>query len=520
MSDPPLTENRLRLAELLASLSLAIDLGMGEPMEWVLKACLLGVRLSETLGLSQSECREVYFVTLLRHIGCTSTAEVVANLLGDELAVGKAIPLRDEANMGVALRYLFENLGQGQSFFRRSQMFVRFLATAPTIDLDTLAAEHCEVAERVASQLGLSIAIQQALLQTYERWDGHGLPHQLKGETIALSARVAYFALDVVFFYLIGGADLAMETIRSRSGRFHDPLLAETFLQHASALFPQLETPSLWEAVLESEPGPRIWLTGPQFENALFVIADFADIKSRYHLGHSRRVADLAAQAGEKLLPANEVVKVRRAGLLHDVGRVGVSASIWGKPGALSESEWERVRLHPHYTERIFSRSATLAPLGTLAAQHHERLDGSGYHRRLLAPMLSPAARVLAAADVYCAMTEARPHRPALSPEAAADELRREVRARRLDADAVNAILNVAGHPRAASRTTLPLDLSPRELDVLRLIARGYTNKQMARQLILSPKTIGHHIERLYNKISVSTRAGATLFTVQNNLLD
>ena len=111
MSDPPLTENRLRLAELLASLSLAIDLGMGEPMEWVLKACLLGVRLSETLGLSQSECREVYFVTLLRHIGCTSTAEVVANLLGDELAVGKAIPLRDEANMGVALRYLFENLG-------------------------------------------------------------------------------------------------------------------------------------------------------------------------------------------------------------------------------------------------------------------------------------------------------------------------------------------------------------------------------------------------------------------------
>jgi HD-GYP domain-containing protein (c-di-GMP phosphodiesterase class II) len=470
MSESPLTENRLRLAELLASLSLAIDLGMGEPMEWVLKACLLGMRLSETLGFRPPERRDVYYVTLLRHVGCTSTADTEAHLLGDELGAHQVFPLMDEANRGVAWRYLFEHLGQGQSLFRRTQMLAHFLAAGRGPLINTLAAEHCEIAERVASQLGLSAAIQQALRQTYERWDGHGLPHKLKGEAIALSARVAYFVLDVVFFYLLGGADMAMAQVRARAGRFHDPALTEAFLRNATDLLAQLETTSLWNAVLESEPNPCVWLADEQIERALFVVADFADMKSPYLVGHSRHVANLAARAGEKFLPADQVVKVRRAGLLHDIGRVGVSAAIWGKPGPLTESEWERVRLHPHYTERIFSRSAAVAPLGLLAAQHHERLDGSGYHHRLLAPMLSPAARLLAAADVYCAMTEARPHRPAISPEAAADELRREARAKRLDADAVNAVLIAAGQRGAAAHTapSPSLDISPRELEVLR----------------------------------------------------
>lgn len=521
MSDSRSVENRLRLAELLSSLSLAIDLGMGEPMEWVLKSCLLGMRLGDVLGLNQLERREVYYVTLLRHVGCTSTANVEAGWFGDELEAHKVFPVTmDEANKGIALRYLFEHLGQSQSLFKRTQLLVRFLTASPGIQLNTITSEHCEIAEHVAGQLGLSAAIQQALSQAYERWDGHGLPNKLKGEAIALPARIAYFVLDVVFFYSIGGAQLAIDTVRSRSGRFHDPAIADAFLQNPSEFLSELESPSLWESVLESEPKPFIRLTETQFEQALFILADFADMKSPYLLGHSRRVASLAARAGETFLSAGEVLKVRRAALLHDIGRVGVSASIWGKLGPLSESEWERVHLHPHYTERIFSRSMTLAPLGALASQHQERLDGSGYPRRLLAVGLSPSARLLAAADVYCAMTETRPHRPALSPESAADELRREVRTNRLDIEAVNAVLTTAGHRETISRLKFPLELSPRELEVLRLIARGYTNKQMAKQLILSQKTVGHHVERLYNKIGVRTRAGATLFAVQNNLLE
>jgi HD-GYP domain-containing protein (c-di-GMP phosphodiesterase class II) len=203
---------------------------------------------------------------------------------------------------------------------------------------------------------------------------------------------------------------------------------------------------------------------------------------------------------------------------MHDIGRVGISASIWGKKGALTDAEWERVRLHPYYTERIFTRAESLALLGGLAAQHHERVDGSGYHHRLPGSSLAQISKLLAAADVYCAMTELRPHRPALSPDIAAEKLRREAKAGRLDSQAVDAVLNAAGH-KVEKRRGRSTDLSEREIEVLRLMARGLTNRQMASQLFIAEKTVGHHIQHIYNKIGVSTRAAATLFAVQNDLL-
>jgi HD-GYP domain-containing protein (c-di-GMP phosphodiesterase class II) len=209
---------------------------------------------------------------------------------------------------------------------------------------------------------------------------------------------------------------------------------------------------------------------------------------------------------------------LRRAGLLHDVGRIGVSNAVWDKPGALSESEMERVRMHPYLTQRTFSRSPRLAPLADLAATHHERLDGSGYPRAIAGGALSPEARLLAAADAYQAMSELRPHRPARSPEDAARELREEVRRGRLDADAVDAVLGAAGH-RVARRRDGPAGLTHRELEVLALLARGLSNKAIAAQLVVSPKTVGHHIEHIYRKIGCSTRAGASLFAMQHGLL-
>ena len=204
----------------------------------------------------------------------------------------------------------------------------------------------------------------------------------------------------------------------------------------------------------------RARLSIEQFDNACRAIADFADIKSPYTLGHSVGVAELAAQAAHGCgLPDADMVTIRWAGLLHDIGRVGISAGIWGKPGPLSTREWERVRMHPYYTERVLARPGVLARLGALASLHHERLDGSGYYRGFSANMLSPAARILAVADVYHAMTELRPHRPALKPEQAADQLRLEARAGRLDSEAVNHVLAAAGHqvrydtPRISGRT-------------------------------------------------------------------
>jgi HD-GYP domain-containing protein (c-di-GMP phosphodiesterase class II) len=205
--------------------------------------------------------------------------------------------------------------------------------------------------------------------------------------------------------------------------------------------------------------------------------------------------------------------------MLHDVGRTAISGGIWAKPGPLTEREWERVRMHSYYTERVLARPATLARLGTIAALHHERLDGSGYHRGSRADLLSPAARILAAADVYHAMTETRPHRPALSPENAAEELQREVRAGRLDSEAARAVLAAAGHRVHKVRHESVAGLSEREVEVLRLIARGHSMKEVAQLLIISQKTVDHHIQHIYTKIGVSTRAAATLFAMQHDLL-
>ena len=280
-----------------------------------------------------------------------------------------------------------------------------------------------------------------------------------------------------------------------------------------------LDTVATWEAVIAAEPALAVVLSGERFDGALAAIANFVDLKSPYMLGHARAVADLAAAAGEQLgLSEPELRTLRRAGLVHDLGRLGVSNSIWDKPGPLGPGEWERVRLHPHITERMLHQSRALAPLGAIAVQHCERLDGSGYPRGLSGAAISRPARILGAADAYQAMREPRPYRPARLAGEAASELRAEVRAGRLDAETVEAVLGAAGH-RVARRREGPAGLTRREVEVLRLLARGLSNKRIAEQLVISPKTVANHIEHIYAKIDASTRARASLFAMQHGLL-
>ncbi len=203
---------------------------------------------------------------------------------------------------------------------------------------------------------------------------------------------------------------------------------------------------------------------------------------------------------------------------MHDLGRLGVSNSIWDKPGPLGPGEWERVRLHPHITERMLQQSAALAPLGAVAVQHCERLDGSGYPRGLVGAAISRPARILGAADAYQAMREPRPHRPARAPDEAAAALRAEVKAGRHDANAVEAVLGAAGH-RVARRREGPAGLTQREVEVLRLLARGMPNKALAERLVISPKTVANHVEHIYAKIGAANRAQASLFAMQHGLL-
>ena len=509
----------LRLAELMASFSLAIDLGMGQPLEWVMRTCLLSVNLSQLLRLSSDECRQVYYLSLLQHIGCTSAATWQAELFGDELSMGQALVL-DTKNPAEAFPAIVKMAGKGQPLLARARYLRRALAAGPSAK-DELSRIQCEVAGNLAGRLGFAPAMLQALAQVFERWDGQGQPHQLKGEALALPVRVIHLAHDAATLQLQTDTETALKVIQKRAGRLYDPAITDIFLKAAPDLFAQLNVESTWDAILAAEPEEVAWLSEAQFEDALLVIADFTDLKSPYFVGHSRGVATLAeATARQYGLPETDAISLQRAGLIHDLGRVGVSAGIWNKSKPFTESEWERVRLHPYLTERILVRVKSLAPLVELAILHQERIDGSGYHRRLSSNMLSLTARILATANAYHAMTEPRPHRPALSPDKAATELRQEAKAGKFDATVVNAVLSAAGHQIQQPRHLTLGGLSKREIEVLRLIARGLSNPEIGTQLFISKKTVGHHVQHIYNKINVSTRAGATLFAMQHNLLN
>lgn len=510
----------LRLAELIAALSLAIDLGMGQPPEQALDTCVLAMRLGEALGLDDTTLHEVYYQALLRYLGCNAETPHLAAIYGDELETRADYATVDAGESSELLRFVFRRM-------RATNPDASGLQLAWLVTQGLMAGRqvresfegHCEVAQRLARRLGLGEGSIRALGQMYVRWDGRGVP-ALRREAIAPAALVVALAQDAVTFARHGGVDAAVKMARERKGGAYEPHMVECFCQRAPQLFAGLGDEPSWDVVLALEPTPRLRLSEDQFDAACQAIADFADIKSPYTLEHSNGVALLAAGAARRCgLPESDVVMIRRAGWVHDVGRVGISTKIWGKPGPLSGWEWERVRLHPYYTERILRRPAALASLGALAALHHERLDGSGYHRQATAPLLPPAARILAAADVYHAMIEVRPHRGPHAPEVAAEELRREARAGRLDSDAVNGVLLEAGQRGHTSPNTLVAGLSEREVEVLRLLARGNTMKDIASRLTISRKTVDNHIQHIYAKIGVSTRAGATLFAMEQHLL-
>jgi HD-GYP domain-containing protein (c-di-GMP phosphodiesterase class II) len=297
-----------------------------------------------------------------------------------------------------------------------------------------------------------------------------------------------------------------------------DPDLAAHFTAHASSWLTELSEPAAREAVLALEPSPHVTVADLRPVGEVF--GDLADLKSPYFLGHSRGVAMLARAAAEQLrLPEATAADLEVAGLLHDVGRVAVSSAVWDKPGALSADEWEQVRLHPYRSERILAASAELARLAPVIGRHHERIDGSGYHRGCTGAELSTVDRILAAADMYQTLTEPRPHRPALAPEQARQRLGEQARRNTLDPDAAAAVLAAAGHPvRVGSAPTH--GLSAREVQVLGLVARGCTNAEIASRLTISRRTAEHHVQHIYAKIGVSSRAAAALFAVEHRLLD
>jgi HD-GYP domain-containing protein (c-di-GMP phosphodiesterase class II) len=511
---PSLAGSEVRLAELVASMSLATDLGLGQPMEHVLRSCVLGLRIGEDLGLGESERAVVYYVALLAWLGCHADAHEQSAWFGDDIELRADRHLAD----AVGVRFMLSHVGRGEPAPLRALRFGSLLVSGRDAVV-AMETTHCMIAGLFAMRLGLGVEVRDGLQHVFERWDGKGTPAGIAGEEIALPARIVVVADIVESFRRLGGVTAAVDVARRRAGGQFDPSLAEHFCDNADSLLSGLDEAMGWDAAIAAEPALAQRISGARLDSALEAIADFADLKSPYTTGHSRGVADCAATAALRAgLGQPTAAELRRAGLVHDVGRLGVSNTIWDKPGALSETEMERVRMHPYLTQRTFSRSPRLATLGEVAAAHHERLDGSGYPRGLAGGALSPEARILAAADAYQAMTEPRPHRPARAPEDAARQLREDVRGGRLDRDAVDAVLGASGH-RVPRRRDGPAGLTQREVEVLVLLARGLSNKAIAAQLVVSAKTVGHHVEHIYRKIGCSTRAAASLFAMQHGLL-
>lgn len=512
----PADRGHVRLAELVAALSLGIDLGFGQPMEHVLRQCLIALRLAERLGLDEEQRTVVYYTSLLINVGCHSDAHEQAKWFGDDIAMKSGKYDHDFRTVRSALAGL-RMLGAGRSPLQRLQIAIEF-ALAGHREVDGMIAQHAEMASMLADDLELPPGVLDGLVSSYERWDGRGWPGELGGEDVPVASRLGQAAEFFEVANRVGGVAAARELGRERRAEQFDPAVCDLVEAEAEAILSGLDTVGSWEAVIAAEP-VAIVVSGERFDRALLAVANFVDLKSPYFLGHSRAVSDVASAAGARLgLDEPELRTLRRAGLVHDLGRLGVSNAVLDKRGPLAGGDWERLRLLPYLTERMLRQSEELGPLATIAVQHRERLDGSGYPRGLSGAGISQLARILGAADAYQAMREPRPHRPERSAEDAAAELRGEVRAGRLDADAVEAVLGAAGH-RVSRRREGPAGLTQREVEVLKLVARGLTNKEIAERLVISPKTVANHVEHIYSKIDCSNRAAAGLFAMRHGLL-
>jgi HD-GYP domain-containing protein (c-di-GMP phosphodiesterase class II)/DNA-binding CsgD family transcriptional regulator len=508
-------EQRIRLAEVLGSLSLATDLATGQPMEHGLRRSLLAVWLGELMGVSAEDQREAYFASLLGAVGCTLEGAEYARYFKDELQFQREMVSVDPNRPLEVAAFLLRKIGEEDSPLRRAAKFVSLVREGP----DMHAVVCRDIALRVGDMMAIGPSVQQAIAHCHEQWDGKGAPLHLKGEEIRLAARIFAVVNDADIFYHVGGLDAAMLAVRSRAGRQIDPHIAQRFLSVAPRLFSRLTSTAIWDATLSAEPAPPCWLSCEAFDALAQALGNFVDARSTYTLGHSIGVADAAERAARRLGRApGEISAVRQASLLHDLGRCGVPVTIWDKTQALTREDWARIKRHPALTELMLARSSSLGHLGTLAGLHHERLDGSGY-RGVPASFIPVAAQVLAASDAYRTRLEPRPHRPAAAPTAAATELQPEAQRGKFDPSVIDAFLAAVDQPASPMKRQWPAGLTDREVEVLLLAARGLSNRQIAQRLVVSAKTVDHHIQHVYTKIGVSTRVGATLFALQNGLL-
>lgn len=492
----------IRTADVLTALSLATDLADGQPMGHVIRTCFVGAQVADHLALPPGECADLYYATLLMHSGCTASSATITDVTGqDDLTARRALAL----------------------FPSRPDARLRAIAPADMSAIFTAYASTCEVASRIAARIGMPTGVQVALRYRLERWDGSG-PHQLERTQAPVVSRILHLTTQFDKCLSMQGADAAVAFVRTHTGSLFDPTIAASLLQVAARpqFWDTVADDTLLDQVIQLEPESSLrWMDHLGLDAVLLAFADFIDLKSNHTRGHSRATATFAeTMARHMQLPDAEIALVRDAALTHDLGLTAIPNTILDKAGQLTIAEYERLRLHPYYTERLLLKVPALHAVARVAGMHHETLDGQGYHRGLSAPHLPVAARIVALAAAFEYACRALPGKPARTPHEALQHLGESVPTR-YDPACYAALAHTVGVviEKARTRQTRPAGLTAREAEVLRLLAKGHTNKEIAHTLVVSEKTVGRHVENLYRKIHVSSRAAAALFAMEHALL-
>jgi putative nucleotidyltransferase with HDIG domain len=433
---------QLRLSEVLSALSHALDITEGQPRGHAERSCLIAMKLAEGLGLDDDGRSSIFYASLLKDSGCSSNAGRVAALFGADDAVVKSTRrLTDTSSATQALLHLLRTAAPGGSPLAKARHIAAVLEFGRS-GARSLVELRCERGAAVVRAIGLGEVAARAILDVDEHWDGGGYPIGIAGDAISLAGRVLCLAQTAEFFSHRGGPAGACDIARRRRGTWFDPVLVDLLLalEHDERFWRSLERPVV-DAV---EPPDRVLVAdGRRLDRVAEAFASVVDAKSSYTAHHSTGVTAIAAALATQLeLELAARPTLRRAALLHDIGKLGVSNRILDKPERLTRTEWKVVRCHPLWSMQILSRVRPFDELARIASQHHERLDGSGYHAGLTAAQLALPSRILAVADVAEALGADRPYRPALGPDEVLEVMTHDA-GRTLDADVYAALEQV-----------------------------------------------------------------------------
>lgn len=411
----------IRLAEIIEALSHALDMTEGQPAGHCVRCCFIGMRIGQALGLGEEALRDLYYTLLLKDLGCSSNAARICELyIADDLKFKRDFKLVD-GSFPQILKFVLSHTGMEASLAERFRGILHIFKNGGEIST-SLIQTRCQRGAEIAREMRFSEEVARGILDLDEHVDGGGKPLGLKGEEIHLFARIALLAQVIDVFFVNEGATAALTEVRKRAGGWFDPHLVSVFERLANPVFfAELGADNLEAYVLSMEPGRQVIFADEDYLDA--IAAGFArviDAKSPYTSGHSDRVALFTDMIAEELgISLTERRRLKRAALLHDIGKLGVSNSVLDKPGRLEGEEWQQMKRHAEFSEMILSRIAAFADLALIGGAHHEKLDGSGYPRGLKGDEISFETRIVATADVFDALTADRPYRAAMPVEKA-----------------------------------------------------------------------------------------------------